>query len=142
MLADGEAGGARGAQTFVLIANTSPTPGRVRLTVLPEHAGVARLGRHADRRADRRPAAEQPHDRADARRSRASRDTRFGVLVESIDTAPLAQLVVERAMYWNAGGEIWAAGTNLLAHPTELDRAWHPEDSRPGARDCAQHEIQ
>ena len=43
--------------------------------------------------------------------------TRFGVIVESIDTAPLAQLVVERAMYWNAGGEIWAAGTNLLATP-------------------------
>jgi hypothetical protein len=42
---------------------------------------------------------------------------RFGVIVESIDTAPLAQLVVERAMYWNAGGEIWAAGTNLLATP-------------------------
>ena len=42
-------------------------------------------------------------------------ETRFGVLVESIETAPLAQLVVERAMYWNAGGETWAAGTNLLA---------------------------
>ena len=61
-------------------------------------------------------APEQPDDRADARRSRF-RQTRFGVLVESIDTAPLAQLVVERAMYWNAGGEIWAAGTNLLATP-------------------------
>ena len=44
-------------------------------------------------------------------------EARFGILVESIDTAPLAQLVVERAMYWNAGSEIWAAGTNLLATP-------------------------
>jgi hypothetical protein len=44
-------------------------------------------------------------------------DSRFGVLAESIDTAPLAQLVVERAMYWNAGGVTWAAGTNLLATP-------------------------
>jgi hypothetical protein len=42
---------------------------------------------------------------------------RYGVLVESIDTAPLAQRVVERAMYWNAGGAVWAAGTNLLATP-------------------------
>ena len=41
---------------------------------------------------------------------------RFGLLVESIGT-PLADLVVERAMYWNAGGETWAAGTNLLATP-------------------------
>jgi hypothetical protein len=42
---------------------------------------------------------------------------RYGVIVESIDTAPLAQLVVERAMYWNSGGVVWAAGTNLLATP-------------------------
>jgi hypothetical protein len=39
------------------------------------------------------------------------------VLVESIDTAPLADLVVERAMYWNSGKVVWAAGTNLLATP-------------------------
>jgi hypothetical protein len=42
---------------------------------------------------------------------------RFGVVVESVETTPLADLVVERAMYWNAGGEIWAAGTSLLATP-------------------------
>jgi len=39
------------------------------------------------------------------------------VLVESIDTTPLADLVVERAMYWDSGGVTWAAGTNLLATP-------------------------
>ena len=43
--------------------------------------------------------------------------TRFGAIVESIGSAPVAQLVVERAMYWNSGSEIWAAGTNLLATP-------------------------
>ena len=42
---------------------------------------------------------------------------RFGAIVESVGPAPLADLVVERAMYWNAGSEIWAAGTNLLATP-------------------------
>jgi len=25
--------------------------------------------------------------------------------------------VVERSMYWNANGVVWAAGTNLLATP-------------------------
>ena len=64
----------------------------------------------------RRPAPEQPHDLAHACRAGPARP-RFGILVESIDTAPLAQLVVERAMYWNAGGVTWAAGTNLLATP-------------------------
>ena len=38
VLADGEAGGARAMQTYVLIANTSSTAGQARLTVLPELA--------------------------------------------------------------------------------------------------------
>ena len=38
-IADGESGGTRGAQTFVLIANTSATAGRVRITQLPDSVG-------------------------------------------------------------------------------------------------------
>ncbi len=44
--------------------------------------------------------------------------TRFSVIVESRPhglPASAAQIVVERAMYWNAGGVTWAAGSNLLA---------------------------
>ena len=36
------------------------------------------------------------------------------MIVESIGGAP-AQIVVERAMYSNANGVHWAAGTNALA---------------------------
>ena len=39
---------------------------------------------------------------------------RFGMLVESIGVTP-AQIVVERAMYSDANGVNWAAGTNALA---------------------------
>jgi hypothetical protein len=39
---------------------------------------------------------------------------RFGAIVESTGGTP-AQIVVERAMYSNAGGVVWAAGTNALA---------------------------
>ena len=39
---------------------------------------------------------------------------RFGMLVESIGATP-AQIVVERAMYSDANGVNWAAGTNALA---------------------------
>ena len=43
---------------------------------------------------------------------------RFGCVVESLvatgGTLP-AQIVVERAMYSNAGGVVWAAGTNAAA---------------------------
>jgi hypothetical protein len=38
----------------------------------------------------------------------------FGVIVESLGASP-AQLVVERAMYSDALGVTWAAGTNALA---------------------------
>jgi len=44
----------------------------------------------------------------------SSAGRRFGVLVESLGTTP-AQLVVERAMYSDAAGVKWAAGTNALA---------------------------
>ena len=40
-----------------------------------------------------------------------------GVIVESVGAGPLAQLVVERSTYWDAGGVTWAAGTNVLATP-------------------------
>mgnify|MGYP003406619131 CR=1 FL=1 len=39
---------------------------------------------------------------------------RFGAIVESLGTTP-AQIVVERAMYWNGGGEFWGGGTNETA---------------------------
>jgi hypothetical protein len=112
VLADGESGGSRGAQTFVLIANTSPTPGRVRLTALPDTSSVwsTPIVKVVDLPPNSRTTVSMHAEFGFV-------DTRFGILVESIDTAPLAQLVVERAMYWNAGGEIWAAGTNLLATP-------------------------
>jgi hypothetical protein len=112
-LADGEAGGTRGAQTFVLIANTSATAGRARITVLPDTptpSAATRVTFTVDLPANSRTTVPM-HGVA------GLPDSRFGVLVESIDTAPLADLVVKRAMYWNAGGETWAAGTNLLATP-------------------------
>ena len=39
---------------------------------------------------------------------------RMGTLVESLGASP-APIVVERAMYTNVGGRLWAAGTNALA---------------------------
>lgn len=39
---------------------------------------------------------------------------RFGAVVESLGAAP-AEIVVERAMYSDAGGVTWTSGTNALA---------------------------
>jgi hypothetical protein len=116
VLADGESGGMRDTQTFVLIANTSSTPGRVRLTQLRDALAPIdpALATPITITLDLPPNSRTTVPlHADARFD----DRRYGVLVESIDTGPLAQLVVERAMYWNAGGAVWAAGTNLLATP-------------------------
>jgi hypothetical protein len=45
---------------------------------------------------------------------RVPRGTRFSAVVESLGVTP-ARIVVERAMYWNAAGQFWAAGSDLLA---------------------------
>jgi hypothetical protein len=102
-LAEGEIGGATGKATYVLVANTSGFADTVGLTVLLEGGGtltknfaIGALGRLSiDMAAEFPGAANQ----------------RFGTLVRS---AGGAQLVVERSMYWNAGGVSWANGTNAF----------------------------
>lgn len=105
-LAEGEVGGLRGIDMYVLIANTSSAAGDVRVTLLFED------GTSLDRtfviggqsRFNVDPRAEFPD----------ATDRRFAVLVESLGGTPV-QLVVERAMYWDAAGQRWAAGTAALA---------------------------
>ena len=46
------------------------------------------------------------------------RDRRFGIVVEALgvtDDDPVPAIVVERAMYGDAGGVHWAAGTSAVA---------------------------
>lgn len=103
-VADGEVGGADAVETYVLLANTSAAPGTVKVTLYFEDGG----------------AAEQIHGVAAnsrfnvdvARMFPESANRRFATLVDAID--PI-DLVVERAMYSNAAGVVWAAGTNASA---------------------------
>lgn len=108
-MAEGELGGARDTETYVLVANTSPVAGRIRATVLFDN-GTAPIAREYDVTANSRfniaPAAPEFFPEA--------RGKRFGMIVESVGGAPV-QIVVERAMYSSAGGVNWAAGTNALA---------------------------
>jgi hypothetical protein len=105
-LAEGEVGGLRNTDTYILVANTSPAAGRVRVTLLLEAGGS--IAQEFDIPARSR-------FNVDVRSAfPGARGARFGSLVEALGDAP-AQLVVERAMYWNAGGQVWAAGTNALA---------------------------
>ena len=110
-LAEGEVGGSGVAQTYVLIANTSGVDGRARVTLLFED-GASLSKTYALRARSRTNAAIGP-DFGDAVNGR-----RFGVIVEALgetDEAPVPQIVVERAMYSDAGGVALAAGTNAVA---------------------------
>jgi len=105
-LAEGEVGGASATETYILMANTSGTGGVARVTLTFED-GSPQVTRDfpiaANSRANVAVASDFPE----------AAGKRFGAVVESVGATPM-QLVVERAMYSNAGGVKWAAGTSAL----------------------------
>jgi uncharacterized repeat protein (TIGR01451 family) len=105
-LAEGESGGPNGKQTYILIANTSAFAGQARVRLLFEDGTTAE-------RVVNLPANSRTNVSVDSDFPTAA-NRRFGALIESLGGTP-AQIVVERAMYANANGIIWAAGTNALA---------------------------
>jgi hypothetical protein len=105
-LADGEVGGPRATATYILLANTSATEASVRVTLLFED------GSSAERTFTVEGNSRFNVSVGDEFSGVAGR--RFGAVIESIG-ATSAQLIVERATYWDAGGVRWAAGTNALA---------------------------
>jgi hypothetical protein len=105
-LAEGEVGGPRDIATYVLVANTSAWEGTVRVTLLFED-GTRTVRAFT--------VAGNSRFNVDVRTEFPSAiGKRFGAIVESLGSPP-AQIVVERAMYWDASGQDWAAGTNALA---------------------------
>jgi hypothetical protein len=106
LLAEGENGGARALNTFVLIANTSAAAATVRVTLLPEEGAeesvTYTIG--ANRRFTVPVASAFPSTDA----------TRFSMLVESLNPSTAGALVVERATYWNTDEDVWGAGANAL----------------------------
>ncbi len=111
VLAEGENGGGDGWSTFILVANTGATAGTVRIQLLLPNGQVAQL--------TGQPVAAQSRttyflgDLLTA--AGLSADTQAGVLIESENGA--LPLVVERAMYRNANGVTFQAGTNALGTP-------------------------
>ncbi|MFN8059071.1 MAG: glycosyl hydrolase [Vicinamibacterales bacterium] len=105
-IAEGEVGGDRSAETYLLIANTSPRSAAARVTLYFENGTqVAKtFGIVASSRFNVNVAAEFP----------TSAGRRFGATIESLGSPP-ADLVVERATYESGGVRHWNAGTNALA---------------------------
>jgi hypothetical protein len=104
-LAAGEVGPGGTLQTYVLIANTSATAGDVSVRLIFEDGSTAEkvYTLLANSRFNVFVNAEFP--------SAAGR--RFGAIVESLGPSPV-QIVVERAMYSDAQGVTWAAGSNSM----------------------------
>jgi hypothetical protein len=105
-LADGEIGGAGHTQTYVLIANTSAYEGSAKVTLLFEDgtSTAQTVPLQASSRVNVAVGVVFPE----------SIGKRFGIIVDSLGATP-AQIVVERAMYSDANGVTWAAGTDVLA---------------------------
>ena len=106
-MGEGELGGASSTETYVLVANTSATTGTARVTLVFEDgsAPVSKdFGLPPNSRTNVAVKDEFP----------AAAGKVFGAIVESLGGTP-AQIVVERAVYYNANGVTWAAGTNALA---------------------------
>jgi hypothetical protein len=102
-LADGDLINTR--ETYVLVANTSATSGQAQVTLIFE------TGAPATRTF---PLAATSRLNVDVRREFPEAvGRRFGVIVESLGATPV-QIVVERAMYHEAGGLFWEAGTNVV----------------------------
>jgi glucose/arabinose dehydrogenase len=105
-LAEGEAGGRDAASTYVLTANVGGTRDEVTCTVVfedrPPLSKTFEVGANTRFTLDIASAFPEAVGR------------RFGVVVSSARGAPL---VVEGAVYSDAQGVFWAAGSNLLATP-------------------------
>jgi hypothetical protein len=101
-VAGGEEGGNFGAQTYVLIANTSNFAGTAHVSVIRENAAplVKDYPLAPNSRSNVPVGVDFP----------SVSGSRFGVLVQSTGTTP-AQIVVERSTYSNdLAGVVWSAG--------------------------------
>jgi hypothetical protein len=101
-LAEGRVGGEAGYQTYILLANPGTTPAEVTITFVRE-SGAPVVKTFSVPATSRFNVSVGP----DTLVPELS-DERFGAIIHA--TSPI---VVERALYWNAGGEVWSAGTNV-----------------------------
>ncbi len=103
-VSDIRVGGARAAQTYVLLANPNPAPAEVRVRLL--RSGAAPIVQTY---------TLQPTSRTNIfAADLAGADGTYSMDVQVLNYQPI---VVEKALYWNAGADVWAAGTGVVATP-------------------------
>jgi hypothetical protein len=102
-VADGRVGGPRGHETYILLANPNTVPAEVEVRFLKAGLAVTRTYTLA------------PTSRRNVQVSGDVPTLGEGVFTAEIQVLNEQPIAVEKAMYWNAVGEIWAAGTNVTA---------------------------
>jgi hypothetical protein len=109
-IADGEFGGSRNAQTYLLVANDGSQPANIRVTVMTD-TGVAIPWPSAST-TFAVPARSRYTVGVDSS-TFPNLTQRFGAVVESINAQPI---VVERSNYYNVvPGQLWSSGGAALA---------------------------
>jgi hypothetical protein len=108
VLAEGKVGGAHRAQTYILLANTGTEAATVTLTFLKTDGTT--LIREVNVPAESRVTIGVTG--AEDGLVPELTDETFGTLIRS--TEPI---IVERSIYMNSNGVVWAAGTNATATP-------------------------
>ena len=102
---EGRAGGPERYQTYILLANPGTSDAKVTLTFLGDRSSAAPATQVVDV-----PAQRRVNVAVDPTGAAGDPATTFGTLITSDQP-----IVVERAMYWDVNGEVWAAGTNATA---------------------------
>jgi hypothetical protein len=114
-VADGEQGGDRNADTYLLVANTSASNGRVRVTLLFEDGTTAAQEVEVTGHSRTTVWTGGTEVTAASPFGGVAGGRRFGAVFESLPVGGVtASVVVERATYWDANGVWWAAGTNAV----------------------------
>jgi subtilisin-like proprotein convertase family protein len=105
VLAEGRVGGPLGFQTYILLGNPTTEAANVTITYLKSD-GTTVMGAYV----------VPPHSRSSVLVNAQVPelvDESFGALVQTNNVG----IVVERSLYWNAGGVVWAGGSNVGATP-------------------------
>ena len=104
-LAEGEGGGALSFESYILFANPNSQSAHVRLTWLRTGTNPTPVVDEFDVPANARVTKSVGEF---INTGRLSPGEQVGARIESVNGVPI---VVERAMYWNGGGEFWGGGT-------------------------------
>jgi hypothetical protein len=99
VLAEGETGGTASFTNYILLANPSDRDARIRVTLLRANGAAPVVSTHTVAANSCLTLGRFPLESGE----------RFGTVVESTNGTPI---VVERSMYWGAGGLRWSGGSN------------------------------